>query len=170
MNAKMMEAKNQSTSTSDTLLLEEFLPYQLSVLSNRVSSTIASAYHDKFGLSVTQWRIMAVLGEAGGEGGTLPNGVSADTVSQRTQVEKSLISRALKQLIARNLVRREIDATDARRHCLRLSKTGADIYRQVVPLSRAYEQELFACLSANELNTFKKLLKKVSHAIEKTSQ
>ncbi len=166
----MKEAKNQPTNPSDTLLLEEFLPYQLSVLSNRVSSTIASAYQDKFGLSVTQWRIMAVLGEAGAEGSTLPNGVSADTVSQRTQVEKSLISRALKQLIARNLVRREIDATDARRHCLRLSKTGADIYRQVVPLSRAYEQQLFACLSSSELTTFKKLLNKVSRAIERSTQ
>jgi DNA-binding MarR family transcriptional regulator len=152
--------------SQDILSLADFLPYQISILSNRVSSTIASAYQDKFALSVTQWRIMAVLGEAAGEH---ERGVSGDTVSQRTQVEKSLISRAMKQLIARNLVRRETDVSDARKHCLRLSKTGAEIYRQVVPLSKAYEQELFDCLSDEELSSFKSLIKKVSDSIEQVS-
>ena len=140
------------------LELATFLPYQLSVLSNRVSSTIASAYQDKFALSVTEWRIMAVLGEEAG--------VSADTVSQRTEVEKSLISRALKRLIARNLVRRETDQNDARKHCLRLSKTGLDIYQQIVPVSKQYERDLFGCLSVAERAAFEHLITKVRKHIE----
>ena len=162
----MREPKKTANHIDNILSLEDFLPYQLSILSNRVSSTIATAYQDKFALTVTEWRIMAVLGETMGVGSPDVAGVSADTVSQRTQVEKSLISRAIKRLLARNLVRRETDAQDARKHCLRLSRTGQDIYRQVVPLSKAYEQELFACLSNSERNTLHRLIKKVSGSIE----
>lgn len=145
-------------SPSNTLELGAFLPYQLSILSNRVSTKIASAYQDKFALSITEWRIMAVLGEQAG--------ISADTVSQRTQVEKSLISRALKRLIARNLVRRETDSSDARKHCLRLSKTGVEIYQQIVPVSKQYEKDLFGCLDDQERASFERLIKKVQTHIE----
>lgn len=145
------------TDNKAALELNAFLPYQLSVLSNRVSATIAEAYADKFALSVTQWRIMAVLGEA--------SGLSADTVSQRTQVEKSLISRAVKSLIERNLVRRETNANDARMHSLRLSKLGEEIYQQIVPLSKQIEAELFGCLSTQERQQFEQLIDKVHRHI-----
>ena len=101
---------------------------------------------------------MAVLGEE--------EGLSADTVSQRTQVEKSLISRALKRLIARNLVRRDTDLADARKHCLRLSHTGIEIYEQIVPVSKQYEKTLFGCLSAAEKTQFDKLINKVQAHIQ----
>ena len=65
------------------LTLERYLPYRLSILSNKVSGIVAQTYKDKFALSVTEWRIMAVLGEY--------SGISADEVSLKTQIEKSLI-------------------------------------------------------------------------------
>jgi hypothetical protein len=44
------------------LELERFLPYRLSILSNTVSQSIAAEYQDRFELSMTEWRVMAVLG------------------------------------------------------------------------------------------------------------
>jgi len=44
------------------LELDRFLPYRLSVLSNRISQDIAALYGTRFGLTVTEWRILAVLG------------------------------------------------------------------------------------------------------------
>ena len=137
------------------LVLNEFMPYLLSVVSNRVSAHIARGYQDKFGLTVTEWRIMAVLGEQAG--------ISADTVSQRTEVEKSLISRSLKKLIARNLVNRDFDAQDGRRHSLTLTATGIEIYEQVAPMSLLSEQQILAGLSEREQLNLKKLLNKLLH-------
>ena len=62
------------------LQLERYLPYRLSILSNRISALISETYSVKFALSITEWRIMAVLGEY--------PGVSADEVSLNTQIEK----------------------------------------------------------------------------------
>ena len=45
----------------EKLHLEGFLPYRLSVLSNTVSSAIAAAYFANFGLTIPEWRVMAVL-------------------------------------------------------------------------------------------------------------
>ncbi|NND81726.1 MAG: winged helix-turn-helix transcriptional regulator [Gammaproteobacteria bacterium] len=141
------------------LTLERYLPYRLSILSNRVSRTIAEKYKDKFGLSVTEWRIMAVLGEY--------PGVSADEVSNKTQIEKSLISRALQKLLSRHLVVREVDAQDRRRQNLRLSRTGLDVYSQIVPLSENYQKQLLTCFNAREREQFDRLIDRLyQHADE----
>jgi len=73
------------------LELERFLPYRLSVLSNRVSQTIADAYVERFGLAVTEWRVIAVLGR-------FP-GLSANGVAERTAMDKVAVSRAVARLL-----------------------------------------------------------------------
>ena len=47
--------------TTLELDLGDFLPYRLSVLSNTVSTAIAGAYARRFGLTIAQWRVVAVL-------------------------------------------------------------------------------------------------------------
>ena len=138
-----------NTNTSEMaprLTLERFAPYRLSILSNRVSDIIAATYNDKFGLSVIEWRIMAVLGE-------FP-GVSGEEVSVKTQIEKSILSRAVQKLLKRHLVERTVDDEDRRRQILKLSTLGMDIYHQIVPISLAYEQQLLACFSKQERKQF----------------
>jgi DNA-binding MarR family transcriptional regulator len=141
------------------LKLEHFLPYKLSAVSNNISRIIAETYKNKFALSITEWRIMAVLGE-------LP-GSSADEVSLRTQVEKSLISRALQKLLKRELVARQVDATDRRRQNLTLTDAGKDIYNEIVPVSYEYESALVECFSDEEREQLNLLLNKLNaHARE----
>ncbi len=132
------------------LTLERFLPYRLSILSNRISGVIAETYKDKFALSITEWRIMAVLGEY--------PGASADEVSLKVQIEKSMISRALQKLLARHLVSRELDESDRRRQNLSLTKTGLEIYQQIVPVSYDYENLLQECFSKEERDIFDSLI------------
>ena len=45
--------------------LAGFLPYQLSVASNAVSDLIAERYRKRFALKIPEWRVMAILGDAG---------------------------------------------------------------------------------------------------------
>ena len=48
--------------TAQRLRLESFVPYRLSVLTNRMSNEIARHYSDRFGLSIPEWRVIAVSG------------------------------------------------------------------------------------------------------------
>ena len=156
----MFTMKAKSTRSS-VLTLERYLPYRLSILSNRVSMIIANAYKDKFGLSITEWRIMAVLGEY--------PGASADEVSNKTQIEKSMISRAVQKLLGRNLVVRHVDVQDRRRQNLELTSTGMEVYQQIVPISYDYEDRLLECLSENEIKQLNTIINKLNAHADGTS-
>ena len=159
---KKVEISN-ATSEHAVLTLERFLPYRLSILSNKVSGIIAETYKDKFALSITEWRIMAVLGEH--------PGISADEISAKTQLEKSILSRAISKLLKRNLIERAMAADDRRRSEIKLSETGLTVYREIVPLSYDYEQKLASCLSAHEQALFSELIDRLySHADSLHSQ
>lgn len=132
------------------LQLDQFLPYRLSVLSNRISQTIAHAYKARFGLGVTEWRVMAVLAHQ--------PGMSANQVVQRTAMDKVAVSRAVAGLQVRGLLQRTVDERDARRSVLALSPTGEDIYDEVVPLALAFEAHIFGDMPADERATLFRLL------------
>ena len=143
------------------LQLERYLPYRLSILSNRISALISETYSAKFALSITEWRIMAVLGEY--------PGVSADEVSLKTQIEKSILSRAISKLLQRKLLERAFDPTDKRRSMLRLTETGLSVYDELVPMSYDYEQELLTCFSDTERQQFSELIDRLYEHAEKSN-
>ncbi len=143
------------------LTLERYLPYRLSLLSNKVSETVAKTYKDKFAISITEWRIMAVLGEY--------PGISADEVSLKTHIEKSLISRAISKLLKRKLLCRNISEDDKRRSELVLSNTGYEVYEEIVPLSLEYERKFLATLSQQEQEVLSSLIDRLSQHAESIS-
>lgn len=151
-------SENISTEAQTPLLtLERYLPYRLSILSNKVSTLVAQAYKDKFALSITEWRIMAVLGEY--------SGISADEISIKTQIEKSLISRAINKLVSRKLIERSISQEDKRRSQIALSETGYEVYAEIVPMSLAYEATLLGALDKHEQAELSQLIDRLyAHA------
>lgn len=149
MNPGNGPAKN----TDSQLILEQFLPYRLSILSNTVSNTIAREYRELFGLSIPDWRVMAVLGRFGP--------LSASGVCERTAMDKVTVSRAVSQLIEQKLIKRETDPTDRRRSILKLTARGARTHRKIVPIARGRETELAAALTEKERRSLDTLLAKL---------
>jgi DNA-binding MarR family transcriptional regulator len=149
MNPGNGPAKN----TDSQLVLEQFLPYRLSILSNTVSNTIAREYRELFGLSIPDWRVMAVLGRFGP--------LSASGVCARTAMDKVTVSRAVSQLIEQKLIKRETDPTDRRRSILKLTARGARTHQKIVPIARGRETELAAALTEKERRSLDTLLAKL---------
>lgn len=132
------------------LILDEFLPYRLSVLSNRLSAAIARAYSRRYGLSIPEWRVIAVL--------ALAPGASAAEVAERTAMDKVAVSRAVRRLVQTGRLTRRTAAGDRRRSILELTAEGRRIYQRVTPALRRYEAELLAALSARERRALDALL------------
>ena len=135
------------------LELERFLPYRLSVLSNTVSQAIAEMYERRFALSITEWRVMAVLGRY--------DGLSAREVAERTAMDKVAVSRALARLIDAGRVRRQTADHDRRQSVLRLSARGWKVYDQVAPLALEHERRLLAHLDGDEQEWLGRILDKL---------
>lgn len=126
--------------------LAGFLPYQLSVASNAVSSLIAERYRKRFGLKIAEWRIMAVLGDRGeGAGSMTQRALTAATV-----MDKVAINRAVKELVERGLIARVPNPVDGRSHLLELTAEGTAIHAEVMPLALATERALLEGLAPAE--------------------
>jgi DNA-binding MarR family transcriptional regulator len=136
--------------------LDNFIPYRLSILTNRVSGAIARHYSRRFDLSVPEWRVIAVLGQT--------PGLSAGQVAQRTEMDKVQVSRAVRALLAAGRLTRTAHAADGRVMPLALSPRGRAIYDQIVPLALNLERDLLAVLSAAERRSLNELLAKLTAA------
>jgi DNA-binding MarR family transcriptional regulator len=142
------------------LRLDKFLPYQLSVTSNAVSSAIARTYEALFGLRVPEWRLVAVLAEE--------DGVTQQALVARTEMDKMTVSRAAQALVSRGLVTRVPHGSDKRSHALALSEEGRALYAQIAPKALELEEKLLNELGAREIAQLKSTLAKLkaaSHAL-----
>lgn len=148
--AKEKVAHKGGEAAESRLQLDRFIPYRLSVLTNTVSMVIATAYEREFGLSIPQWRVMAVLAR-------YPN-LSAIEVAERTAMDKVAVSRAVQSLIDAKRVLRAFDEGDRRRSILRLSAAGQAVYTRVAPMALRYEAELLGALSPADQRTLDRLL------------
>lgn len=136
-----------------TKRIADFLPYQLSVASNAVSTRIAEQYRKRFGLKTTEWRIMAVLGDSG------PH--TQRELGLLTLMDKVPVNRACKVLEDRALASRQPNERDGRSHLLALTAEGRAVHARIMPLAEAIEAELFAVLSAEERAELARMLAKV---------
>jgi DNA-binding MarR family transcriptional regulator len=137
------------TNALQALELEKFLPYRLSVLAQLVSESLHDLYAGPFGLSVTQWRVMAALGRFAP--------LTASDVGQRIVMDKVAVSRAVAGLLKRGLVERAADRNDRRRASLRLSARGKTMHARIVPLALGYEERLYQALTSEQRRTFDEL-------------
>lgn len=133
--------------------LEDFLPYRLSVAANRVSRAFATRYAQEFGLTIPEWRVLAVVGDSAP--------ISAGEIVTKTAMDKAKVSRAVAGLLDRDLLRRAVNPLDQRRHMLAHSRKGRQIYETIVPRALALEAEVTQELSAGERSLLASLLQRL---------
>jgi DNA-binding MarR family transcriptional regulator len=130
--------------------LADFLPYLLSVTSNAVSGRIADEYESRFGLKIPEWRVMAVLGDAGA--------LTQRDLVGATLMDKVAVNRACKVLEDRGLAARRPNEQDGRSHHLELTPVGAEMHGEIMAIALDMEARVFAALSGDERRDFKAML------------
>jgi len=137
--------------------LFKFLPYLLSITSNAVSGRIAQEYRTRFGLSVPEWRMMAVLGDSGP--------LTQRQLTGMTLMDKVAVNRACKVLETRKLISRRPNTSDGRSHLLELTDSGREMHGLIMPLAVGMEQRVFSVLNEEERVQFRALLERVRGTI-----
>ena len=137
--------------------IADFLPYLLSVTSNAVSDRIAQQYRARFGLKIPEWRVMAVLGDAGA--------LTQRDLAAATRMDKVAVNRACKELESRELAARSPNDRDGRSHHLELTETGKAIHGEIMPLALDLEARLLASWSNAERAQFKMLLARLRDSV-----
>lgn len=141
-----------------TLLLDQFLPYRLVSLSQRISQALSAIYREEFDISVPEWRILANLAEKGE--------LNPKEIAQQTSMDKAKVSRAIKELSAKRCVVKHRHEGDRRAYRLSLSERGLALYRQIVPLALAWEGRLLDALDASEYRDLNRIIEKLARRLD----
>lgn len=118
--------------------LEAFLPYQLAVVSSRISREFSTLYRQKFGISMAEWRVVAHLSQAGS--------VSVREIFDKVDMDKSKVSRAASRLEDAGFVTKCVNPADRRLVELALTEKGRAMLDEITPIARDYEEKVLQAL------------------------
>ncbi len=136
--------------------LADFMPYRMAITSNAVSGLIAGEYRSEFGLKIPEWRIMAVLGDAGP--------LTQRDLTRLTLMDKVAVNRACKVLEERGFVQRSPNEQDGRSHHLELTTSGRDMHGKIWPQAVETYQKIFSAITPRELEKLRAILDKLLRA------
>ena len=139
--------------------LFKFVPFRLNRLAAEVSSALSVEYQERHGLDIPAWRVIATLGFR-------VDACSAQYIAQCTRTHKSTISRAVTMLLDERLVERVENQADRREFRLRLTRKGRALYEELFPQLLRREDEILACLSAQERKQLSTLLDKIEQSLD----
>ena len=140
--------------TSPTI--RELLSYRLHQVANLLSRGAEMRYRREFGVSLWEWRTVALLG-----GAAEPQ--SLNDLARAAGIDKSQMSRVVAGLTRRRIVVREADSSDGRGIRLSLAAKGKNLYRKLIQAAAERNNAFVGCLTAKERAALDAIMTKLAH-------
>ncbi len=118
--------------------LQNFLPYLLNQAAEATSRSFEGVYKQRFGMTRTQWRVMANLGRFGA--------MTARDICRISHIEKTKVSRAVAGMEAEGLLTRATSDRDRRAENLSLTPKGRAVFAKIGESAGAFDANLRARL------------------------
>jgi DNA-binding MarR family transcriptional regulator len=131
-------------------VLGDLLIYRLGRLYATAGAMTLRVCEGEFGVSRREWRLLAVLGEAGE--------LQPSALAERAELDRARTSRALARLQAKGLVSRQAVASDRRLAQVALTTEGRALHRRMLPRLAAINGALLAGRSDAEVAQLDQLL------------
>jgi DNA-binding MarR family transcriptional regulator len=136
-------------------LLEDLVPVRIMRIADIVSRLATQGFQSRFDLRNTDFRILNLL--------DYTQGMTVNEIARRTHVDKAWISRSLRQLSDKGLIKRGSDKNDSRLAVIRLTKYGQTLLDEIWPLATATEKRM---LDGIESKAFKQDLERLIKNVE----
>ena len=135
--------------------IRDLLSYRVHMVANLLSRGAELRYRREFGVSLWEWRTIALLGAA-------DEALSLGHLARAAGIDKSQMSRVVSGLARRRIVLRDAHPGDGRGVHLTLSRSGRKLYEGLIRAAAERDQAFRNCLSAREKNIFEKALAKLA--------
>lgn len=142
--------------------LNQFLPYRLNSLADRISHALSRIYDQRFGINIAEWRVLAWLSHR--------DELTAKQVCELTRMDKARVSRAVQALEERELIRRTPSVSDQRVQQLHLTPAGEALLGNLIPEAHAWETELVSTLTASEYRDLFNTMSKLERQLERLEE
>jgi DNA-binding MarR family transcriptional regulator len=134
--------------------IKDLISYQVHTVANLLSRGAELRYRREFGVSLWEWRTVALLGAAEPQ--------SLGDLARAAGIDKGQMSRVVSGLAKRKLVVRDANHADGRGVHLRLSKSGRKLYGGLIGAAAERDAALRGCLSESEKTVFERVLDKLA--------
>ena len=138
--------------------LSNYAPYLMNRIMGRYNASLRAEMSD-LGLTTPKMRVLAVL--------SVVEGPLIRELSVLTVVEQSTLSRALDQLQADALIRREVDAVDSRAVRVFITEAGRATFEVLWPHMADAQARMFRGIPEEERRAFVGTLQKMLYNIRK---
>lgn len=136
------------------LKLEQFLPYQLNVVSSLVSQALSRVYARRYRIGVPEWRVLVTLGQYGV--------MTGKAIGAHTHMHKTKVSRAVALLEKRKLLVRRANRADMRESFLSLAVPGRAMYEELAPHALDFARRLTEILPPDDREAFNRAVKQLT--------
>ena len=134
--------------------IQDLISYRVHKVANLLSRSAELRYRREFGVSLWEWRTVALLGAAEPQ--------SLVHLARAAGIDKGQMSRVVSGLARRKLVMRDANDADGRGVHLRLSRSGRKLYAGLIDAAAERDQAFRNCLSAREKDVFERILAKLA--------
>jgi DNA-binding MarR family transcriptional regulator len=143
-------SRDPSRASAHALDFDSYIPAYLNFLASKLSSGASAVYRPRFGIGITDWRLMALL--------AAEPWVVASDICNSTGLDKAAASRSVRSLQDLGLIDIAPDHQDQRKQLIALTSKGVALHDRIVQLAVAREQALLEGLSEAERKTLLRLL------------
>ena len=139
--------------------LTQFLTYRILRLHHALNAQAVAMLAEISGISLGQWRILAMVGSGGA--------LTARDVARRTGFDPAFISRTVRSLEERGLLRTARSDADRRVMTIELTAAGVELHDRTLPFMRARQEALLAALAPEERDAIFHIIDKLERAAQR---
>jgi DNA-binding MarR family transcriptional regulator len=150
---------NDNGILGDGLKLDDFLPYLLNRLTNRLNQDLLEDLR-KLDVTVPMWRVLAVLVARDGRG--------IGELAVYTVTDQSTLSRVIDRMERDELVERRPSPQDGRAIEVFVRPAGRQAFAKILPVALKHYRHAIAGLSETESRTLVRLLHKVLDTVRRS--
>ena len=133
-----------------------FVTFRLARLQSSLNAQGTALLKSNSGLSLVEWRLIQTL--------RMFENASLTEIAGVVQMDKGQLSRKIKAMVEKGLLRAETDKRDQRVQHLTLTKKAEQLSAQMMPVMEARQRRLLANVSAEDLEVFYSVIDKIEAA------
>jgi DNA-binding MarR family transcriptional regulator len=146
------------------LHIDQFITFRMTRLSNALRNNLSKRYLEEFGLSLPEWRLLALI--------TRFSPVRFSELTSRSSMDKGQVSRTLRVMSKRGLIKMKVIKQRSRSAealaapvVVSVTAKGRSLYESVLPVARRRQAEMLLNLTQTERVQLYAILDKLFSAV-----
>lgn len=135
-----------------------FIPSAITNLAQRIASSATAAYLPRWGVGITDWRILALLAAA--------PWTAPVEIGEATGLDKAAVSRSLRELVEAGLAESLEDGASQRRLPFALTGRGLAVHDRIVAFAREREERMLKGFSPPERAQFADFIARMQRQVD----